>query len=170
MLKKVMNNSGLLVGIIGLIIFMFGLVETDVTQKNLIVFFATFFLFLSAVIQKEPFFSGLQGIAFVSATMVFFNFPQIYNLLIFIILAIAFSIFYFSKYKINIARVCAFVGLVALCFGILLGRNEPMVVCGIVLAIYAIFSIKEGYSVGWVFLILNLLFSIVAANALFGFI
>ncbi|NIB66408.1 MFS transporter, partial [Francisella noatunensis subsp. orientalis] len=34
-----MNNSGLLVGIIGLIIFMFGLVEIDVTQKNLIVFF-----------------------------------------------------------------------------------------------------------------------------------
>lgn len=35
MLKKVMNNSGLLVGIIGLIIFMFGLVETDVLKKIL---------------------------------------------------------------------------------------------------------------------------------------
>jgi len=81
-----------------------------------------------------------------------------------------FLIIYFSKYKINIAKVCAFIGLVALCFGILLGRNEPMVVCGIVLAVYAIFSIREDYSVGWVFLILNLLFSVVAANALFGFI
>ncbi|QWU98559.1 MFS transporter [Francisella salimarina] len=170
MLKKIMSNAGLLVGIVGLIIFMFGLVETDVAQKNLIVFFATFFLFLSAVIQKEPFFSGLQGIAFVSATMVFFSFSQIYNLLVFIVLAIIFSITYFSKYKINIARVCAFIGLVALCFGILLSRNEPMIVCGIVLAIYAVFSIREGYTVGWVFLILNLLFAIVAANAIFGFI
>ncbi|MBK2266704.1 MFS transporter [Francisella philomiragia] len=170
MLKKVINNIGLLVGICGLIIFMFGLTETNINHKNLIVFFATFFLFLSAIIQKEPFFSGLQGIAFVSATMVFFNFSQIYNLAIFVLLAVVFSIIYFSKYKINIARVCAFIGLVALCFGILLGRNEPMVVCGIVLAVYAIFSIREGYSVGWVFLILNLLFSVVAANALFGFI
>lgn len=74
MLKKVINNIGLLVGICGLIIFMFGLTETNINHKNLIVFFATFFLFLSAIIQKEPFFSGLQGIAFVSAIMVFLIF------------------------------------------------------------------------------------------------
>lgn len=56
MLKKITNNFGLAIGIIGLIIFMFGLTETDNAQKNLIVLFATFFLFLSAAIQKEPFF------------------------------------------------------------------------------------------------------------------
>ncbi|MBD2809273.1 MFS transporter, partial [Francisella tularensis] len=67
MLKKITNNFGLAIGIIGLIIFMFGLTETDTAQKNLIVLFASFFLFLSAAIQKEPFFTGLQGIAFVSA-------------------------------------------------------------------------------------------------------
>lgn len=56
MLKKITNNFGLAIGIIGLIIFMFGLTETDTAQKNLIVLFATFFLFLSAAIQKESFF------------------------------------------------------------------------------------------------------------------
>lgn len=44
-----------------------------------------------------------------------------------------------------------------------------MVVCGIVLAIYAVFSIQEGYTVGWIFLILNILFAVVAANALYSF-
>ncbi|MDE4965587.1 MFS transporter, partial [Francisella tularensis subsp. holarctica] len=66
-------------------------------------------------------------------------------------------------------RICAFIGLVALCLGILLGRNEPMVVCGIVLAIYAVFSIQAGYTVGWIFLILNILFAVGAANALYSF-
>ena len=56
MFKKITNNLGLAIGIIGLVIFMFGLTETDIAQKNLIVFFATFFLFLSAAIQKEAFF------------------------------------------------------------------------------------------------------------------
>ncbi|MDE4970182.1 MFS transporter, partial [Francisella tularensis subsp. holarctica] len=69
MLKKITNNFGLAIGIIGLIIFMFGLTETDTAQKYLIVLFATFFLFLSADIQNEHFFTGLQGIAFVSAIM-----------------------------------------------------------------------------------------------------
>lgn len=54
--KKVMNNSGLLVGIIGLIIFMFGLVEIDVTQKNLIVFFCDFFLVFISCYSKGTIF------------------------------------------------------------------------------------------------------------------
>ncbi|ASG68312.1 hypothetical protein fh0823_12930 [Francisella halioticida] len=169
MQKKYIQNIGLYLGILGLLIFMFGLAETNTADKNIIVLIATFFLFISAAAQKEPFFSGLQGIAFVSAIMVFYQIGQIYNLGVFIFLAIAFSIYYFGRHKLNIARICAFIGLIALCLGILLGRNEPMVVCGIVLAIYAIFSIREGYSVGWVFLILNILFAIVAANALYGF-
>ncbi len=55
MLKKIINNFGLAIGIIGMVIFMFGLTETDIVHKNLIVLFATFFLFLSAAIQKELF-------------------------------------------------------------------------------------------------------------------
>lgn len=101
--------------------------------------------------------------------MVFYNLAAIYNLLVFIFLAFVFAIYYFSRHKLNIARIFAFIGLVALCLGILLGRNEPMVVCGIVLAIYAVFSIQEGYTVGWIFLILNILFAVVAANALYSF-
>ena len=91
---------------------------------------------------------GLQGIAFVSAIMVFYEVLQNYNLVVFIALAFIFAITYFSKYKLNIARVCAFIGFIALCLGILLGRNEPMIVCGIFLAVYAIFSIQQGYRVG----------------------
>ena len=169
MQNKYIKNIGLYLGIIGLLIFMFGLTGKNISDKNIIVLVATFFLFVSASIQKEPFFSGLQGIAFVSAIMVFYQIQQVYNLSVFISLAIAFSIYYFGRHKLNLARICAFVGLIALCLGILLSRNEPMVVCGIVLAIYAIFSIQEGYSVGWVFLVLNILFAIVAANALYGF-
>ncbi|AIT08607.1 MFS transporter [Candidatus Francisella endociliophora] len=169
MLKKYIENIGLWLGVIGLVIFMFGLTETNIDNKNLIVLLATFLLFLSAIIQKEPFFSGLQGIAFVSAVLVFYNINYTYNMVIFLVLSFGFAVYYFGRFKLNIARIFAFVGLVALCLGILLGRNEPMVVCGIVLAIYAVFSIQQGFSVGWVFLILNILFAVVAANALYGF-
>lgn len=63
MFKKIINNFGLTIGIIVMVIFMFGLTETDIVHKNLIVLFATFFLFLSAAIQKEHFFTDLQGIS-----------------------------------------------------------------------------------------------------------
>ncbi|MED7818837.1 MULTISPECIES: MFS transporter [unclassified Francisella] len=169
MQKKYIQSIGLYLGIIGLLIFMFGLTETNISDKNIIVLVATFFLFISAAIQKEPFFSGSQAIAFISAIMVFLQVGKTYNLVVFIFLVVVFCIYYFSKHKLNIPRIFAFIGLVSLSLGILLGRNEPMVVCGIVLAIYAIFSIKEGFSVGWVFLILNILFAIVAANALYRF-
>ena len=168
MLKKYIDNLGLFLGIIGLLLFIFGLTEHNVDNKNLIVLLATFMLFVSALIQKEQFFVGLQGIAFVSAILVFYEVNPNYNLIAFLALAFVFAITYFSKHNLNIARVCAFVGLVALCLGILLGRNEPMMVCGIFLAIYAIFSIQQGYSVGWVFLLLNIVFAVVAANSLYG--
>ena len=87
----------------------------------------------------------------------------------FLVLSFSFAVYYFGRFKLNIPRVFAFIGLVSLCLGILLGRNEPMVVCGIVLAIYAVFSIQQGFSVGWVFLTLNILFAVVAANARYGF-
>ena len=169
MLKKYISNLGLCLGIVGLLLFIFGLTEQNVDNKNLIVLFATFMLFASALIQKEPFFTGLQGIAFVSAVMVFYEVNQNYDLIAFIIMAFIFAITYFSKHPLNLARVCAFVGLVALCLGILLGRNEPMMVCGVFLAVYAMFSIGQGFSVGWVFLALNILFAVVAANSLYGF-
>ena len=169
MLKKYIDNLGLCLGVIGLLLFIFGLTEHNVDNKNLIVLFATFLLFVSALIQKEQFFMGLQGVAFISAIMVFYEVNQNYNLVAFLALAFVFAITYFSKHKINIARICAFIGLIALCLGILLGRNEPMMICGIFLAVYAMFSIGEGYSVGWVFLVLNILFAVVAANSLYGF-
>ncbi|MDE5018850.1 MFS transporter, partial [Francisella tularensis subsp. holarctica] len=40
---------------------------------------------------------------------------------------------------------------------------------GIVLAIYAVFSIQEGYTFVWIFIILNILFADVAANSLYSF-
>lgn len=55
MQKKYIQNIGLYLGIIGLIIFMFGLTETNVSDKNVIVLVATFFLFISAAIQKSHF-------------------------------------------------------------------------------------------------------------------
>ena len=169
MLKKHIENLGLCLGIIGLLLFVFGLTEHNLDNKNFMVLFATFMLFTSALIQKEPFFIGLQGIAFVSAILVFCEVNPNYNMVAFIALAVVFAITYLSKYKLNIARVCAFIGLIALCLGILLGKNELMMICGILLAIYAVFSISEGYSVGWVFLALNILFAVVAANSLYGF-
>lgn len=169
MLVKYIKNTGLLLGIIGLVMFMFGLAEESIDNKNMMILMATFFLFTSAVIQKEPFFSGLQGIAFVSAIMVFYQISPIYNLGVFLCLAVGFAIYYFAHFPLNAARIYAFIGLVTLCLGIVFGRNEFMVVCGIFLAIYAMFSIKEGFTVGWVFLVLNILFSLVALNALYKF-
>ncbi len=169
MLKKYIKNLGLCLGIIGLLLFMFGLTEHDVCNKNLVVLFTSFMLFVSALIQKEQFFIGLQGIAFVSATLMFYQINLNYNIILFLALAFVFAITYFGKHKLNLARVCAFIGLVALCLGVLLDRNEPMIVCSIFFAIYAMFSIGEGYSVSWVFLVLNTLFAVISANSIYVF-
>ena len=166
MLKKYIDNVGLCLGIIGLLVFMWGLVTGNADNRDLLILFATFILFLSAVIQREPFFIGLQGIGCISSLLAFFEINIYYSTFAFVILALIFAIRYFLKNKINWPRICAFIGLFALCVGIILRRNEPMVICGLFLAIYAYFSIKEGYSVGWVFLILNLLFAMVALSSL----
>ena len=129
----------------------------------------TALLFGSSLIQQEPFFAGLQGLAFVSAIMIFFALSQAINISVFVILSFIFTIIYFNKHKPSLANIGAFIGLVSLCLGMLLAKNQFMLVSGVLLAIYAVFSIKQGFSVGWVFLILNILFAIVAANTLYGF-
>ncbi|APC97259.1 MFS transporter [Francisella frigiditurris] len=165
LLKRVINNFALFLGIIGLIGFMFGLVEHNDNIKNIIILCATGLLFLSALIQKEPFFIGLQAIAFISAILVFLNLDHRINLIVFMILSIVFATFFFGKNSINLARIFAFCGLLALCIGIVLSCNLSMVICGICLSIYAVFSIQQGYSVGWVFLTLNIIFAIVSGYA-----
>ena len=131
MLKKYWNNAGLLLGLIGMVIFIFGLSESNTTDKNLIILCATALLFGSALIQKEPFFAGLQGIAFVSAIMIFFDLSKSINLSVFVVLSFIFAIFYFSKNKISLANICAFIGLVSLCLGILLAQNQFMLASGL---------------------------------------
>ncbi|QLE78275.1 MFS transporter [Francisella sp. Scap27] len=169
MLKKYINNIGFCLGVVGLIVFMFGLVETNIDNKNLFILLATFILLISAVIQGEVFFIGSQSIAWITAVMTFFEIGQNYIIIAFILLVTIFALGYFFKNKLLFSNACAFVGLIALCLGIALGMNEPMVICGLFLAIYACFSIKDGYSIGWVFLVLNLVFAVVAINSLYAF-
>ncbi|AJC49049.1 MFS transporter [Allofrancisella guangzhouensis] len=169
MLKRYINNIGLFLGIIGLIVFVFGFAEKGILEKNLAVLYATLLLFVSALIQKEPFFTGLEGIALICANTVFWQVDQVYSLIIFVGLCFVFTMWYFARYKLNFARASAFIGLVSLCLGIVLVRNEFMVVCGVFLAIYAVFSIRQGFTVSWVFLVLNILFTVVAVTSLYGF-
>ena len=165
--KKYWNEIGLLLGVIGLIMFMFAIPEKNIDNKNLLIIYSGIFLFISPLMQKETFFIGLNGIALVIAIMIFFPIPTIINILILSFLTIVFAIYYFKKYIVNTANICAFIGLVALCLGILFINNFFMLVSGIFLSIYSIFSIKDGFSVGWVFLILNIVFVIVAADTLY---
>ena len=79
-------------GFIGLIIFMFGLSNTNADSKNIIILCATALLFTSALIQQEPFFVGLQGIAFVNACMVFYAFSPATNISVFLVLSFIFAI------------------------------------------------------------------------------
>ncbi|QIV95957.1 hypothetical protein EDC55_10265 [Allofrancisella inopinata] len=169
MLKKYINNIGFCLGVIGLALFVFGLVEKGIFEKNVVILYATLLMFVAALIQKEQFFTGLEGIALViSAIVVFYQAPQVYNLTVFVSLIFVFAIWYFARHKLNFARICAFIGLVCLCLGIVLARNEFMVICGIFLSVYAVFSIRQGFTVSWIFLALNILFALVAIISLYG--
>lgn len=165
-LKRTCNHIGLAFGIIGLIIFMVGLLTSVIATKNQVILVATIFLASSAWIQREPFFMGSQTIALISAILVYLLMPAWVNLSALIVLSILFAMIFFRYHPLSFDRIIAFSGLIALCLGIVLGNNIPMLVAGILLAIYAIFSIRHGYSVGWVFLILNILFGLVAGYAL----
>lgn len=169
MLKKHIDNLGFCLGVIGLLLFMFGLAEQDIDNKNLVMLFSALLFLASSLIQKEQFFIGLQSVVSIKAIMLFYEANQNYTLTLFIISSFIFAITYFSRSKISIEKVCAFIGLISLCLGTILCRDEPMIICGIFLAIYAIFSIQKGYSIGWIFLVLNILYVIVAANSQYGF-
>ncbi len=163
---KYLDKLALLMSVVGLLVFIFGMIEQDIQLKHTIFLISALFLFFPPVMQKEPFFSGLQTVVLISSSMTFLDISQKINLIVFIVSAVVFAAIFFVKNKINLPQVFAFFGLLMLCLGIVIGSNIPMLISGLALAVYAIFSIRDGFSVAWAFLVLNLTVSSTAVYTL----
>ncbi|MFZ9035753.1 MAG: MFS transporter [Francisellaceae bacterium] len=157
--------SSLTAGIGGLIIFTIGLIIDDLPVKYLLFTIGAGFLTLSAIMQKEYFFAGLEAIATINALLALSLVPQITNTIVFVILAIFFTALYLRHHTLNITRLIGFIGLVFLCIGITVASNISMILAGISLSVYALSVLRAGISVGWVFFILNILFTATAIYA-----
>ena len=161
-LFKIAKNLNFALAIIGLLIFTSALPTHNLLTKNLLFIIGATLLAISSYFEKEYFFANLELIAIINAVLVILKIPTYLNTLILIILVLV-VIFAISKnHKITNQLLIGFSGLILLSLGIIFVSNIAMLIAGIMLVIYSLLSIKSGFKVGWVFLILNIIFTTIA--------
>lgn len=148
--------------IIGLLLFTYGLTTKDVICKNSLFIVGAGLLAISSYFEKEFFFAGLEGVAIANTVLLLLNVPAYINAIILASLVLVVIFIACKGGKITLQLVIGIIGLALLSCGIIFVSNVMMFIAGILLSIYSYLSIKAGFKVGWVFLILNVIFSAVA--------
>ncbi len=162
-LKK---NILLAVGIIGLLVFTSALPVNNFLCKNILIIIGASFLAVSSYLEKEYFFASLECVAIINALLLLFHVAVYLNTVILIVLVLLIAFLIFQKQKITAQLIIGFAGLIFLCLGIIFIQNIFMFIAGILLIIYSYLSVRAGFKVGWIFLILNIIFAAVALMTL----
>lgn len=155
-------NMGLAIFSLGVII-VGTLLPISLSQK--IIFAAGVGLLdVSAILERQIFFMGLQTISFIGTLVAFLTIPTLYKASIPILLTL-FATIYFI-FSGTCRRRVAWLGLLGL-FGLALGlaTSMPLFYCagGIFIVLFSYADTKTGNRLAWVFLALNLLFAITSA-------
>jgi len=160
------KNIILGIGIIGLLIFTSALPVTNLLYKNILFLIGAPLLAISSYLEKEYFFASLECIAIVNVLFLLLHVPIYINTIVLIILVLLIVFLILRKQKITGQLIIGFAGLIFLCLGIIFVENLFMLFAGILLMIYSYLSARAGFKMGWIFLILNIIFIAVAVITL----
>ncbi|MCP3967090.1 MAG: hypothetical protein GY750_11495 [Lentisphaerae bacterium] len=161
-ISKFKSNMILAVGIIGLATFTAGLPVDSHITRNILFAVGAVLLTISSFWEKEYFFSCLEVIAFIAAILALCQVGSTASSIVMAVLTVV-TIAFMSRIRKIDTRLClGILGLVLLTAGIIFATNLIMIAAGVVLCIYSWLSLRAGYKVGWVFLVLNIIFTAVA--------
>ncbi len=161
---KSFANITLAVAIIGLLTFTAGLVfHNNFGFKNGLFAIGSTLLSIASFLDREYFFSCLEGIAVITALLEIFHIDAVVSTTVLILLVVLTIFLIYRTRKINFHLVIGIIGLILLSLGIIFSTNLLMFIAGVALCLYSYLSAKSGFRVGWVFLVLNMIFTFVAA-------
>jgi hypothetical protein len=153
-------NSAIMIA--GLLIFILGLPIPEGTLKELLFSAGCFLLAVGSFFEKEYFFACLEVVLIVAAFLTLFHIGLLISITIILLLNIAVVGILLRTGRITLHVWNGLLGLLLLSGGIVFNTNLLMLLAGVVLAVYAYFSARAGFKVGWIFLFLNFLFIVIA--------
>ncbi|WP_150466237.1 hypothetical protein [Francisella sp. SYW-9] len=157
--------------ILGLIITIVALPVSDVMLKNYLFIVGGVFLTISSFLDKELLFFWVNGVGMAIAIFIVISLPNniIFVLSIFITIYGCYHTLKNTRLRLQI--LVGLLGFIFLSLGTVFSfinftlSNIFMSFSGIALCIYACYSIYVGHKISWIFLLLNMLFTIVALLA-----
>ncbi|MCP4179129.1 MAG: hypothetical protein GY756_15320 [bacterium] len=154
----------IIIGIIGLALFIIGTLMPGTYEQKYYFLYGAILLTISSFLEKNTFFTVLETIIVLDAILSFLGLSaitiSIITFIIIIITIICFAVKGQFKEKYLIAGT---IGLIFLGLGV--GINNPVfyTIGGFFIAIYSLLSIFKGFQIAYLFLVLNIIFTITSA-------
>jgi len=154
----------ILIGIVGLLIFIVGTLMPGSPYQKDFFLVGGIFLSLSSYLEKNAFFTVLEGIIVIDAILTYFPISNtvitIITALMVILTIVIFAVKGSFKDK---SLLVGTLGLIFLALGVGLLNPICYTVGGFVIVIYSICGIMNGLQIAWLFLILNAIFTVTSA-------
>ncbi len=150
-----------------MLLFISGLPISSVLIKNTLFTVGAAFLAISAIYEREYFFASLEIIATINSLLVLFAVSIWINFSVLLVLGVGAVVMIGRSRTLDLQLVVGTIGLFLLSGGIILSANGIMAMAGLVLCLYSVLSVRQGFKTGWIFLVLNIAFT---ATALLSFL
>ncbi len=158
----------LAIGVVGMLIASYGNLVHQLNTQKWCYLIGALFLLLSSLLEKQKFFIALQIIIAAGAAVAFTAYPPLYKAAVPIVLSIL-AIIYFIASKQLKDPLTAFgcLGIVLLAAGYAITNPIIFFLGSFVLMIYSYGSFRRGVSIALLWAILNALFAVTAAMAVY---
>ena len=167
--RKGMFDLSLIPGVVGMVLMIIGTQQPLATQGIYFVY-GSILMLLPAIAKKHVFFIGLQVIAAVGAISAFLPVVKSMQASLPITVTFAFLVWLTVTKRLNDwLDYLGMISIMILAIGYAMSTPVIYLCGGICLIFYSAASIKRGVKISWLWLILNVAFSISAASAIYKF-
>jgi len=163
--KKYLNIS---IGVLGLILVIAGtFLPPQLTQKLLFIF-GVFLLIISSALEKHQFFAILETVVLVGSLVAFTSMSMATKVVIPIAFSILAIIYFATRGMLrDYVSIIGCIGLLFLATGFAISTPIVYFLGGLALTIYSYISYCRGASIALLFTILNAVFTVASAIAIF---
>ncbi|HJO94692.1 MAG TPA: hypothetical protein QF753_14940 [Victivallales bacterium] len=154
----------IIIGIVGLILFIIGTLMPGTYEQKYYFLYGAILLTISSFLEKNSFFTVLETIIVIDAVISFLGLSAVITSIITFIIIIITIICFAAKGEFKEKYLIAgTIGLIFLGLGV--GINNPIfyTIGGFFVALYSLMSIFKGFQIAYLFLILNIIFTITSA-------
>ena len=161
---KINHILNIIIGIVGLILFIIGTLMPGTYEQKYYFLYGAILLTISSFLEKNSFFTVLETIIVIDAVISFLGLSAVITSIITFIIIIITIICFAAKGEFKEKYLIAgTIGLIFLGLGV--GINNPIfyTIGGFFVALYSLMSIFKGFQIAYLFLILNIIFTITSA-------